>query len=246
MWGSSARVRFMDSYDQRERCEKASKIVGNVTRYIQLRFVFLKKGYAMVKVFGFMLALAAMVSSANAALLVSYQYNDPDVKDPTSMVSGINAAESFGSFSNNGSGRITSTVTNTTTPRKEDFAFSTTSPNSITLNSMTFNSALLSGTRSVSFTPTFTLGGVAVASNLYSVSGSGFGAYTVTFNQPLLIGTGAFVASISALGTSSGNNTSVSLDNVNFNGEFVPEPASMAVFGLLGAGLAVRRLRRKA
>ena len=237
----------MDSYDQRERCEKASKIVGNVTRYIQLRFVFLKKGYAMVKVFGFMLALAAMVSSANAALLVSYQYSEPDTKDPTSVVSGIDADSSIGAFSiNNGLQRVSSSVNNTTTTRKEDFAFSTTSPNSITLNSMTFNSALITGTRSVSFTPTFTLGGVAVASNLYSVSGSGFGAYTVTFNQPLVIGDNSFVASISALGTSSGTSTSFSLDTVNFNGEFVPEPASMAVFGLLGAGLAVRRLRRKA
>lgn len=204
----------------------------------------------MVKLFGFMLALAAMVSSANAALLVSYQYAEPDSKDPTSAASGINADTSTGAFSvNNGLQRISSSVTNTTAVRKEDFAFSTSAPNSITLTSMTFNSALISGTRTVSFTPSFTLDGVTVASNLYSVSGSGFGAYTVTFNQPLLIGTGAFVASISAQGTSggsSGNSTAFSLDNVNFNGELVPEPASMAVFGLLGAGLAVRRLRRKA
>ena len=205
----------------------------------------------MVKLFGFMLALAAMVSSANAALLVSYQYAEPDSKDPTSAASGINADSSSGVFSvNNGLERISSSVTNTTAVRKEDFAFSTSAPNSITLTSMTFNSALInSGTRTVSFTPSFTLDGVTVASNLYSVSGSGFGAYTVTFNQPLLVGTGAFVASISAQGTSggsSGNSTAFSLDNVNFNGELVPEPASMAVFGLLGAGLAVRRLRRKA
>jgi hypothetical protein len=212
--------------------------------------VFLKKGYAMVKLFGFMLALAAMVSSANAALLVSYQYAEPDSKDPTSAASGINADTSSGVFSvNNGLQRISSSVSNTTAVRKEDFAFSTSAPNSISLTSMTFNSALISGSRTVSFTPSFTLDGVTVASNLYSVSGSGFGAYTVTFNQPLLIGTGAFVASISAQGTSggaSGSSTAFSLDNVNFNGELVPEPASMAVFGLLGAGLAVRRLRRKA
>lgn len=204
----------------------------------------------MVKLFGFMLALAAMVSSANAALLVSYQYDEPDSKDPTSAASGINADTSTGAFSvNNGLQRISSSVSNTTAIRKEEFAFSTSAPNSITLTSMTFNSALISGTRTVSFTPSFTLDGVTVASNLYSVSGSGFGAYTVTFNQPLLIGTGAFVASISAQGTSggaSGNSTAFSLDNVNFNGDLVPEPASMAVFGLLGAGLAVRRLRRKA
>ena len=204
----------------------------------------------MVKLFGFMLALAAMVSSANAALLVSYQYAEPDSKDPTSAASEINADTSTGAFSvNNGLQRISSSVANTTAIRKEDFAFSTSAPNSMTLTSMTFNSALISGSRTVSFTPSFTLDGVTVASNLYSVSGSGFGAYTVTFNQPLLIGTGAFVASISAQGTSggsSGNSTAFSLDNVNFNGELVPEPASMAVFGLLGAGLAVRRLRRKA
>jgi hypothetical protein len=194
-----------------------------------------------------MLALAAMVSSANAALLVSYQYGTADSKDPTSAAGGVNADSSSGNFSvNNGLQRISSSVSNTTAIRKEDFAFSTSAPNSITLTSMTFNSALISGSRTVSFTPSFTLDGVTVASNLYSVTGSGFGAYTVTFNQPLLIGSGAFVASISAQGTSSGGLTSFSVDNVNFNGELVPEPASMAVFGLLGAGLAVRRLRRKA
>jgi hypothetical protein len=203
----------------------------------------------MVKVFGFMLALAAMVSSANAALLVSYQYAEPDSKDPTFAESGISADGSIGSFSsNNGLQRVSSSVNNTTTVRTEAFAFSTSAPNSITLNSMTFNAALInSGTRTVSFTPSFKLDGVTVASNLYTVSPvSGFGAYTVTFTQPFVIGTSSFEAFISAQGTSTGNSTSFSLDNVDFNGTFVPEPASMAVFGLLGAGVAVRRLRRKA
>ena len=206
----------------------------------------------MVKVFGFMLALAAMVSSANAALLVSYQYAEPDTKDATFAESGISADGSIGSFSiNNGLERISSSVSNTSTVRTETFAFSTSAPNSITLNSMTFNAALInSGTRTVSFTPSFKLDGVTVASNLYTVSPvSGFGAYTVTFTQPFVIGDSSFEAFIAAQGTSggaSGNSTSFSLDNVEFNGTFVPEPASMAVFGLLGAGVAVRRLRRKA
>jgi hypothetical protein len=203
----------------------------------------------MVKVFGFMLALAAMVSSANAALLVSYQYAEPDTKDPTFAESGISADGSTGSFSiNNGLQRVSSSVSNTSTVRTETFAFSTSAPNSITLNSMTFNAALInSGTRTVSFTPSFKLNGVTVASNLYTVSPvSGFGAYTVTFTQPFVIGTSSFEAFISAQGTSAGTSTSFSLDNVDFNGTFVPEPASMAVFGLLGAGVAVRRLRRKA
>ena len=202
----------------------------------------------MVKVFGFMLALAAMVSSANAALLVSYQYAEPDSKDATFAESGISADGSVGSFSiNNGLERISSSVNNTSTVRTETFAFSTSAPNSISLNSMTFNAALISGTRTVSFTPSFKLDGVTVASSLYTVSPvSGFGAYTVTFTQPFVIGDSSFEAFISAQGTSAGTSTSFSLDNVNFNGTFVPEPASMAVFGLLGAGVAVRRLRRKA
>jgi hypothetical protein len=236
----------MEFYGHREQCENSLKIVGNVIRYIQLRFVFLKKGYAMVKVFGFMLALAAMVSSANAALLVSYQYVEPDVKDPTSVLTGLTAEGSTGAFNvNNGLEKIASSVNNTTTTRKEDFAFSTTAPNSITVNSMTFDTALITGTRAISFTPSFKLDGVDVASNLYSVTGSGFDTYTVTFIEPFVIGSGEFVASISAKGASNGTSTSFTLDNVNFNGDLVPEPASMAIFGLLGVGAAARRFRRK-
>lgn len=202
----------------------------------------------MVKLFGFMLAVA-MVSSANAALLVSYQYTDPDSKDATFVESGINADSSSGVFSvNNGLQRISSSVSNTTAVRTETFSFATSAPNSISLNSMTFNSALISGSRSVSFTPSFKVNGVTVASNLYSVSGTGFGAYTVNFTNPLVIGTSNFEAFISAQGTSggaSGNSTSFSLDDIRFDGQIVPEPASMAIFGLLGVGAAARHYRRK-
>jgi len=202
----------------------------------------------MVKVFGFMVALAAMVSSANAALLVSYQYAVEDSKDPTEFLNGVAAVGSIGDFNQNQSLQvIRANVNDTSTIRRENFEFSTTSPNSITLSKMTFDTGLTNGgTRAISFTPKFKVGGVDVNSNLYSVTGSGFGAYTVNFLQPFVIGSNTFVATIEAKGATAGSSTSFSLDNVNFNGELVPEPASMAVFGLLGAGLAVRRLRRKA
>jgi hypothetical protein len=35
------------------------------------------------------------------------------------------------------------------------------------------------------------------------------------------------------------------IDNIKLNGDLVPEPASMAIFGLLGVGAAARRYRRK-
>jgi hypothetical protein len=35
------------------------------------------------------------------------------------------------------------------------------------------------------------------------------------------------------------------IDNIQLNGDLVPEPASMAIFGLLGVGAAARRYRRK-
>ena len=38
---------------------------------------------------------------------------------------------------------------------------------------------------------------------------------------------------------------SITFDNITLNGDVVPEPASLAVFGLLGAGLVAKRFRRK-
>jgi hypothetical protein len=202
----------------------------------------------MVKLFGFMLAVAAMVSGANAALLVSYEFGVEQGKDPTFAEPGIDALPSDGSFSHNEpSERIQSSVANTTTVRQERFGFSTTAPNFIKLSTMTFDSALISGARPVSITPSFKLNGVAVASNLYTVSPvSGFGSYTVTFISPFeIVGGADFEAAISAQGLTGSGTTSFALDNVKFNGDLVPEPASMAIFGLLGVGAAARRFRRK-
>ena len=40
-------------------------------------------------------------------------------------------------------------------------------------------------------------------------------------------------------------NRAMDLDNITLNGDVVPEPASMAVFGLVGLGVAVARRRKK-
>ena len=207
----------------------------------------------MAKLFGFMLAFAATISSANAALLVSYNFNDTETtKDPSVVTSGIDAATSVGAWNYNATGmNLTQGTSSTITTRSEVFGWAVVSPNTVSLNTVTFDTAITGGTRTIGFTPTFKLDGVTVASSLYTVSqATGGGAYTVTFNTPFAIGGDqSFSATITARATTGGNSgnfTSFSLDNVNFNGTLVPEPASMAVFGLLGAGVAIRRLRRKA
>jgi hypothetical protein len=50
---------------------------------------------------------------------------------------------------------------------------------------------------------------------------------------------------VDASRTSTGTPT-ISYDFVTLSGAAVPEPGSMAVFGLLGAGIAARRMRRRA
>lgn len=209
-----------------------------------------KKGYAMVKLFGFMLAVAAMVSSANAALLVSYEFGPEQEKDPTFEASGLDAIASDGSWNWTGGGanNLQRSVSNDSTVRQERFDFTPTSPNYVELKEMTFDTGLVSGTRGVSFTPRFRLNGIEVASNLYSVlPASGFGTYTVKFTNSLKIDGGVlFRAEIDAKGLTGSGTTTFSVDNVMFRGDVIPEPASMAVFGLLGAGVAFRRLRRKA
>lgn len=41
------------------------------------------------------------------------------------------------------------------------------------------------------------------------------------------------------------NNRKLNIDSIEFYGDVIPEPASMAIFGLLGVSAAAGRLRRK-
>ncbi|MFM8570649.1 MAG: PEP-CTERM sorting domain-containing protein, partial [Pirellula sp.] len=67
------------------------------------------------------------------------------------------------------------------------------------------------------------------------------------FNSPVILeGNQVLRVQVTVLlasGTS--GSASAKLDNIGFVGTVVPEPASIAIFGLLGAGVAARRMRRK-
>ena len=220
----------------------------------------------MVKVFGFMLALAAMVSSASAALLPLLEYDYNSGKNASFAKPGmLSAADgSVGAFGYSGSdARATQTSSGSTTTRNsnEQFFLSTDASSLATITSMTFEGSVISGTRTQVWTAAFNLGTptgdglnasppgdgfVAGTSITGAISGPGpNNTYTVTFATPIALSPANILrATINAAGTGT-TATVVALDNVRFFGTVVPEPASMAVFGLLGAGVAVRRLRRK-
>ena len=218
----------------------------------------------MVKLFGFMLALAAMIGSANAALLLSYEYSTD--KNATFVESGLIPASdgSSGSFGGpNGvvSAQQSSSGSSTTRNSNERFFFSTNAASAAQITSMTFVGAVASGSRVQTWTAAFNLG-TAVGDGLDSsppedgfvagttitgtISGPVGNMYTVTFATPIsLTSANILRTTINAAGVGT-STTTVTLDDVKFYGSVVPEPASMAVFGLLGAGVAIRRLRRKA
>jgi hypothetical protein len=77
-----------------------------------------------------------------------------------------------------------------------------------------------------------------------STLGSNFASFPFTVGQTLAAGQKIHIT-ISAASTN-GYTGTASYDFVTLDGNVVPEPTSMAVFGLLGAGIAARRIRRKA
>ncbi|MFN4905780.1 MAG: hypothetical protein ACK5LQ_11165, partial [Planctomycetota bacterium] len=98
----------------------------------------------MVRFFGLVLAFAATISSANAALLVSYTYGTTDTKDPTMIASGVAAAPSDGGFgqSDTFGGTAVSAVSAGTTSqaRTESFYIAPSEANSfILLSSLSFD-----------------------------------------------------------------------------------------------------------
>jgi hypothetical protein len=195
----------------------------------------------MVRIFGLIVALAALMTPASAALLV-YDFN----ADANGNVSGAPAGSTASAFAGGGSvvsgswntGAITSPVVNT-------FTFTAAAPGA-SLDKLTI--VARKGVDSFTVVPGFEVtykidGGSAVS--LYS-NGPSF-----TFNPATSPSIGAFLAAGSSVEftvTSSmlvGSPTFLEFDSVTLTGAAVPEPASLAIFGSLGALGLVRRLRRK-
>jgi hypothetical protein len=218
----------------------------------------------MIRFFGLVIAVVAMVQSADAALLSAWNFEG--------NANGSSTTGTPGAFKNNGdsgtashgipgSVQVVSTegrwrtgtnITNSTS------AYSSTKFNSFSYTSaraetdfteLKFNARRTNGNFG---TPT------VFANVRYSIDGGpevSLGTKNITetsmspfsFTNPIFLAAGS-VIDFRVYWASQGNTTTAELDNLQLLGtsENVPEPASIAVFGLLGAGVAFRRMRRNA
>ena len=235
-----------------------------VTDVSMVGFCFFQKGFVMIRFFGLVLAVVAMVQSADAALLSAWNFEG--------NAKGSSATGTPGNFINNGNGGVGShgipgsvvdvgglgrwrtgtNITNTTS------AYSATKFNSFNYTSakaetdfteLKFNARRTNGN---SGTPT------VFANVRYSIDGGpevNLGTKSITtltmspfsFTNPIFLAAGS-VIDFRVYWAAQGNTTTAELDDLELHGtsQNVPEPASIAVFGLLGAGVAFRRMRRNA
>jgi hypothetical protein len=209
---------------------------------------------------GLFLAVVAMAQTANAALLSTWNFDSNANGVVASGVSG--SATPFvnvGTAGSNGiNGAIASqrwaTATNVTnssatlgSARYNAISFTNNGPSTLLLDSMTLDLGRVGGS-----------GTNVIRAMVTSTVGAGPEAeiFTVTANTSALSSKSDTLGGVTLLAgqtvtykfyySRSGTASGAIIDNIQIYGSAVPEPASMAIFGLMGAGVAVRRLRRKA
>jgi hypothetical protein len=218
----------------------------------------------MSRIFGFLAILALTVGSAEAALLASWTYEDGD-KAGTPL-SGVAASVSEGTWNGDSNGYATAnfnTSSNTGATRTETFYISATGDNTATVESVVLAASRLTGTRNLQISGIVANKGTGGLDAGSFVEGSNV-ALTRTpgpttnlsstptdfegvFNSPVIL-SGSEVLRVRVtvlLASGTTGSASAKLDNIGFVGTVVPEPASIAIFGLLGAGVVARRMRRK-
>ncbi len=221
----------------------------------------------MVRIFGLLIALVASVQTANAALLSSWNFN---TDTSGTVLSGIGAQATnmvnFGSnsgvggvaygnngfrfangnhwrtsqFNNQGVGSILA-------DRGSSLTLKNTSDLSYHLTDLSFKAKNQSGTQqrgvqiSVSKNggPEQLIGDYVRTSTTFSDSNGSLDGLILRKDDTLRVFFRFFKDEANA------TNRQLDIDDININGEVVPEPASLAVFGLVGAGVAFARRRRK-
>ena len=214
-----------------------------------------------MRFFGMVLAVVAMAQSANAALLSCWDFNTANGVNAvvTPGVTGTGTAfTNVGTAGSNGiDGSVASqqwaTGTNVTnssatsgSSKYNTFSFTNTGANPYKLTDLSLDLARVggSGTNVIRILVTQQIG-----------AGNEEEVFTVTANNgnltpkgdalgDVLLATGE-TATYRFYYSRSGSANGALIDNIKLNGDLVPEPASMAIFGLLGVGAAARRYRRK-
>jgi hypothetical protein len=237
-----------------------------------VRMNFYSGGLIMVRVFGLLLALVASAQSANAALLATWDFATNANGVVASGITGTagamtNAGPNTGignpsrSYGNAGQRQLisgqgvwrTSDFNNVgdnsvLAARYSFLSFTNTSINQVKMTSLDLLARNAVGAQSRSVAVSYKKTGAANESALgtFARTSSTFSAGSAAFSG-VTLNTGDTLTVYFRFFKSEDNTTNrrLDLDNITLSGDVVPEPASMAVFGLVGVGVAVARRRKK-
>jgi hypothetical protein len=205
------------------------------------------------------LAVVAMAQSANAALLSTWNFDSNADAVVTPGVTGTGTAfTNVGTAGSNGiDGAVASqrwaTATNVSNnsasagdSRHNTFSFTNTGAIPYKLTDLSLDLARVGGTGTnvIRILVTQQIG-AGSEDEVFTVSANN-GTLTPKSDMlgDVLLATGE-TATYRFYYSRSGTVNGGLIDNIQLNGDLVPEPASMAIFGLLGVGAAARRYRRK-
>lgn len=227
----------------------------------------------MCKVFSLLVVIAGFLSQANAALLVKYEFNNDSDMGASFDTNVSSAAVDTSLTIQNGrieTAGLNQTLANTTSVA--NFFLKANSSSVATISEISFDARILSGLDGRASLNVFGLigsfdnDGVFVADDendeigfvtpdfiLSTTNPTSFSIKagdTGVSNLPIVVSSGKvfqLTVSLYRNGSSiaSASRPVVAMDNVAFSGAAVPEPASMAVFALVGLPVLARRFARK-
>jgi hypothetical protein len=221
----------------------------------------------MVRIFGLLIALVASVQTANAALLASWNFNTDTSgtvasgvdATATNMVNfGQNNAVNGVAYGNNGFRFATGNhwrtsqfnvqgANNVLANRYSSLTLKNDADNPFHLSTLTFRAKNQAGTaqRGVRITVSKnggaeqSIGDFVRTSTSFSTSTGSLDGLILRKDDTLQVFFRFFKDEANV------TNRQLDIDDIAINGEVVPEPASIAVFGLVGAGVAFARRRKK-
>jgi PEP-CTERM motif len=222
----------------------------------------------MVRIFGLLIALVASVQTANAALLASWNFNTDTSGtvaagiegSATNMVNfGPTAAVNSVTYGNNGFRFATGNhwrtsqfnvqgANNVLAARGSSLSFTNLDEcGPIKLSSLSFNAKNQAGTAQRGVRVSVSInGGAEQAIGDYVRTSTAFSTSTGSLDG-LVLRKDDTLQVFFRFFKDEANVTQrqLDIDDIEINGEVVPEPASLAVFGLVGAGVAFARRRKK-
>ncbi len=230
-------------------------------------------GLIMVRIFGLLLALVASVQSANAALLATWDFaTDASGTVASGIVGTAGAMSNAGPFTgtgspvrtygNNGARQLISSAgvwrtsdfnnIGSGSPLAARYSFlsftNTSTVNTVKMTSLELLARNAVGTTGRSVVVSYaktgsetTLATFDRTSTTFTSGSTGFSGVKLSMGETLTV----YFRFFKDAADNTTTNRRLDLDDIKLNGDIVPEPASMAVFGLVGLGVAVARRRKK-